>query len=245
MAQPIYIAPETFFETTLTSEQRKPVRICSVYPAQAVITHGANTIVVPECKEGMRVAKSDPVGPGTEKKDFGNDQKVVLESISSRDNALDAIGLTRGRVNSRGEQIQARTTSEWFESGYFVPEGDEPSDDEVAKARERLRSWATRWLNKGDEGFAVDQKPARVDFRAKLAARILRVRRAWSEGMIETTQTIQCPSCRLPMVNGATKCPSCGDRFTYVDGKPMFSDGAAPMAAQLPTTPPPRAQGRP
>lgn len=240
MAQSQYLQPETFFETTLTDEQRKPVRICSVYPAQGVITHGANTIVVPECKEGMKVAMSGPVGPGTERKDYGNDQKLVIESISSRDNAMDAIGLTRGRVNSRGEQIQARTTSEWWESGYFVPAGDAPTDEEIAAARSRLRSWAQRWLNKGDEGFAVDQKPARVDFRAKLAARILKVRRAWSEGMVETTQTVPCPSCRLPIIDGATKCPACGDRFSYVNGKPVLADSV------LPSTPPPaRVQGRP
>lgn len=233
------LMPDTFFETTLTDEQRKPSRICSVYPLQAVITHGANSIIVPECKPGMDVAMSDPIGPGYEKKDYGNDQKFVLESISSRDNALDAIGLTRGRVNSRGEQIQARTTSEWWESGYFVPEGDKPSPEEISAARSRMRAWAQKWLTKGDDLFAVEQKANRVDFRAKLAARILNVRRPYSEGMSEIAQTIPCPSCRLPLMAGATKCPTCGDRFVYVDGIPMLYDPATQMVP-LPTTPPPQ-----
>lgn len=241
----ITITPETFFDTTLTPEQRKPAFIYSVYPVQAVITHGAQTIVVPPCEPGMRVAKSEPIGPGREIKDYGNDQKLVLESISSYDNALDAIGLTKARINSRGESIQARTSSDWWESGYFVPEGAEPTEAEIAAARSRLKAWAQRWLDKGDEAFSVDQKPARVDFRAKLAARILKVRRAWAEGHVETTDTIPCPSCRLPMVSGATKCSQCGDRFVYVDGKPVLREDAGLVAAQLPTTPPPgKAQGR-
>lgn len=246
MAQMVTFVPETFFETTLTPEQRKPARICSVYPAKVVITHGANNICVPECKETDRFVMSDPVGPGTEKRDFGNDQKLVLESISSRDNALDAIGLTRARVNSRGESLQARTTSDWWESGYFVPEGDVPTDAEVAAAKSRLEEWARRWVNKGDESFAVDQKPARVDFRAKLAARILRVKRAWAEGMIaQASGTIPCPSCRLPLMAGATKCPTCGDRFTYVDGHPVLVGTVNFPDPMLPSTPPPgKAQGR-
>ncbi len=211
-----------------------------------IITHGASSVCVPECKEGQRVAMSDPIGAGYEKKDYGNNQKLVLESISARDNALDAIGLTRPRVNSRGEVIQARTTSDWYECGFFVPEGDEPTDKEIAAARSRLDEWARRWVNKGDESFAVDQKPARVDFRAKLAARILRVKRAWSEGMIaDSTVTIPCPSCRLPIVSGATKCPSCGDRFTYVDGRPVLAGTVAVPELTMPNAPPPgKAQGR-
>ena len=238
-----YIPPEVVYDSTLTEEQKRPVRICSVYPSKAYITHGSKIYNVPAFEPGMRVAMSDPVGPGDERRDFGNDQRMVLQCIPARDNAMDAIGLTRARITSRGESIPERSTSEWWESGYFVPRGPEPTDEEIAAAHERLRKWAMTWLGKGDEAFSVDQKPGRVDFRAKLAARILKVRRAWSEGITEATApaTIPCPSCRLPIVHGATKCPACGDRFVYIDGKPVY-EGAlapAPAAPSVPAGPPP------
>jgi hypothetical protein len=245
MAQLTGLVSETFYDSTLTDEQRKPVRICSVYPAQAHIIHNGRTVSVPACEDGKTVAMSPPVGPGVERRDFGNAQQVVIECISSRDNALDAIGLTRGRTNARGEKIQERSTSEYFEMGFFVPAGDEPSPKEIADAKSRLGSWAQKWVNKGDEIFAVEQKSARVDFRAKLAARVLQAKRPWSEGMRNTQDTIPCPSCRLPMVNGATKCPACGDRFVYQDGTPVLREEAALLPPQVPSTPPPgRAQSR-
>jgi len=222
MAMPVVFVPEIFFDTTISEAQRKPVPICSVYPARAHIIHHGKTIVVPECRDGDRCAMSAPIGSGTEEKDYGNDQRLVLESIPARDNALDAIGLTRERVNSRGERINARTTSEWWESGYFVPEGDEPTDAEIAAARTRLNEWARKWVLKGDDIFGTTQKASHVDFRAKLAARVLRVRRPWAEGTSEVQQKTLCPSCRNEINAGATKCPACGDRFTYVDGRPVL-----------------------
>lgn len=222
MSQMISFVPETFFDSTISPEDRKPVRVCSVYPAKAYITHNGSIITVPEYRDGMRVAMSDPIGPGTERKDYGNQQQLVLEAITSRDNALDAIGLSRERVNSRGEKISARTTSDWWESGYFVPAGPEPTDDEIAAAKARLNEWARRWVLKGDELFGTTQKANQVDWRAKLAARILRVRRPWAEGVSEVQQKSLCPSCRNEINAGATKCATCGDRFTYIDGRPVL-----------------------
>ena len=237
---PIVIMPETFFDTTLSEAERKPTRICGVYPAKAHIIHSGKIYTVPEYRDGMRVAMSDPVCAGTERKDYGNGQLLVLESISARDNALDAIGLSRERVNSRGERTPARTTSDWWESGYFVPAGDEPTDDEIAAAKSRLNEWARKWVLKGAEIFGTTQKANQVDFRAKLAARILRVRRPWAEGISEVQQKTLRPSCRNEINTGATKCPACGDRFVYVNGRPVLKeDVEVPVPAM-----PPQPQGQ-
>lgn len=235
---PIVIMPETFFDTTLSDAERRPVSICSVYPAKAHITHSGKIYVIPEYRDNMRVAMSEPIGPGNERKDYGNGQILVLESISARDNALDAIGLTRERVNSRGEKIVARTTSDWWESGYFVPAGDEPTDEEIAAAKSRLAEWARKWVLKGDEIFGTTQKANQVDFRAKLAARILRVRRPWAEGISEVQQKTLCPSCRNEINAGATKCPSCGDRFVYVNGRPVLKEETEVPVPAMPAAPP-------
>ncbi len=243
MSQPMPCIPEVFFDTTISQAERKPVRICSVYPAKAYIIHGGRTVTVPECRDGDRCAMSDPIGSGTEEKDYGDHQRLVLESIAARDNALDAIGLSRERVNSRGEKINARTTSDWWESGYFVPEKDEPSDDEIAAARARLNEWARKWVLKGDDIFGTSQKASHVDFRAKLAARVLRVRRPWAEGTSEVQQKTLCPSCRNEINAGATKCPACGDRFVYVGGRPVLA-GATPAELPAPAMPQQKQGGR-
>lgn len=242
---PVVIMPETFFDTTLSEAERKPVRICSVYPAKAYITHSGKIYTVPECRDNMRVAMSEPVAAGTERKDYGNGQILVLESIPARDNALDAIGLGRERVNSRGEKITARTTSDWWESGYFVPTGDEPTDAEIAAARSRLNEWARKWVLKGDEIYGTTQKANQVDFRAKLAARVMRIRRPWAEGISEVQQKTLCPSCKNEINAGATKCPACGDRFVYVNGKPVLKEEAdVPVPAMPPQQQQQRGAGR-
>ena len=248
MAQMVTFIPEVFFDTTISEADRKPVRICSVYPAKAYIVHGGRTVEVPECRDGDRCAMSTPIPAGTERKDYGNDQHLVLESIPARDNALDAIGLSRARVNSRGEKINARTTSDYWECGYFVPDGDEPTDGEIAAARARLNEWARKWVLKGDDIFGTSQKASHVDFRAKLAARVLRVRRPWAEGTSEVQQKSLCPSCRNEINAGATKCPACGDRFVYVGGRPVLDQGqpglsTEPAVPAMPPSPPPQKQG--
>jgi ribosomal protein L37AE/L43A len=239
MAQLVTLIPETFFDTTLTRDEQQPAYVCSVYPAQAVITHGAHLIVVPECRDSMDCAISPPIGPGIERKDYGNDQHLVLQSISSYDNAMDAIGLTRPHLNSRGEAIDARTTSDWWESGYFVSKTPKPDPDAVAAARSRLNEWARHWVLKGDDIFGTTQKASQVDFRAKLAARVLRVRRPWAEGITDVQQKTLCPSCKNEINTGATKCPACGDRFVYVDGKPVLKES---LELVVPTMPPPQQQ---
>ena len=241
-AQLVNLQPETFYDTTISDAERKPVPICSVYPEKVYITHKGRSILVPECRDGMGCAKSDPIGPGTEEKDYGNAQKMVLESITARDNAMDAIGLSRERINSRGEKINARTTSEWWERGYFVPAGDEPSEKEIAAARARLNEWARRWVLRGDDLFGQEGRANRVDYQAKVAARVLRVRRPWAEGITDVQQKTLCPSCRNEMNAGATKCSTCGDRFVYVNGQPVLERDAKLAAPEMPAAPPPQNQ---
>ena len=223
--------PMVIYETALPPSDLVPKKLCSVVPWDLYITHWSMQGVLPAAASGA--VGSVVVGPGVSKRDLGNNQHVAIVNISPRVMALDLMGLEAGRCDNRNRPKTGHSSS-WWEMGVFVPEGDEPTEEEVAAANARLRTWCTERVIHGDNQYAMTKNAGAVDALAKKAARILKVDREWAQDLTEGSGGIDCPCCRGRIRAGAKKCVHCNELVGYDKaGKPYWmSEPRSPVQAE-------------
>lgn len=203
-----------------------PHKICSVFPVVVEFHNHNGHYVVPACSEGAEYTYCK-VNPGYTKYDLGEDKHLVNLSIPAKTVAEDFLGILAGRTD-------------FLDRGLFVPEGEDPTKEELEQARSRMRLWFETQVQKADEGYGLHGAARFLESTARLAVRHLGLKRAWAESYVPQV-TVDCPACMKPMTNGA-KIHSvgeggCGQRIGYdKEGAPFWLDErpVAPPVADEP-----------
>lgn len=229
----------TIIDVLRETSEKKPHKICSVFPRKIhCIAHWSNGggYEIPAPKPGEAYSFVE-VGPGEHKFDMGNGQRFTARDISSADMARDVIGLSRERqvLNNDTGQLQTvpgRYSSHFTRMGVFVPEGDVPTEQEIAAARAQLIAFFNEKLAEGDVEYQRHKNAAFVEEICRVAAEFLHADRPWIGRIGEVQEKVSCPACREKINRGATKCVHCTSRIGYNrDGVPFEVMQPQPPAA--------------
>lgn len=163
------------------------------------------------------------VRPGIERDDLGHVHTLSIVGISTYRVALDIIGLAVEQVSDEPNPdgtypvlAGAIKTSPLFEKGYFVPEGHEPTEAEVAAAEKRRDNWLRRAVEKGDVTWAQEGKADRIHPDSVVAVRMLGLDRPWAPKTVPTLKNeVSCPVCASPVEHGVKKCLKCNEWLGY------------------------------
>lgn len=143
--------------------------------------------VMPAKKKDEPYAKL-VVKDGRTFKDFGEKQKV-WETVAAREIAED---LTR----------------DCSEHGVFIAAGDEPTDEELRAAAKKLRQeFYPRLIEEADSSYARTGDRKDISLHARVAARILNLKRDWALDLSELTP---CIGCQELVAESVVKCKNCG-----------------------------------
>ena len=180
------------------------------------------------------------VGPGVERDDLGNVRTLSLLSISSRRNAMDVIGLSdAGKDEVSGKVLcsaQNGDHSELYQRGYFVPEGDIPTEAEILAAETRRKKWLLAALRKGDRVWNNTQKLDAIPPEAIMASRFLNQPRVWApaaDDFSTSAERIACPVCTKPIERGVKKCLTCNEWLVYENDGSVWARESPDYKAHL------------
>ena len=209
--------------------------LCSVWPEKVNLPpRPLCPSEMPAPKHGERYSFTMVAVPGQEVMDFANATQAVFEALPTKDVALDIIGLRRERVDETTNPpstIAAIRTSPYYEMGFFVPEGSEPTEAEISAAEARCRKFMLNALNVGDIEYANRKSPRDVPEPSRVAARFLGVDRDWSNASKPVVQK-DCPVCRKTQVpDGARICTECRSEIVWIEGAPVWIKDVPPPAA--------------
>ena len=91
--------------------------------------------------------------------------------------------------------------------GVFVCAGDEPDEDELAEARERLALFYASLVSSADKQWERTHSVALISDLERRAARELRLEKDWS---YEPTMRHECPACGERLKPNVAVCRTCG-----------------------------------
>lgn len=189
-------------------------KLCSVFPRPFYFHDANGQYELKGCKPGQPFSFVE-IQPGYDKYDLGEDKHVVALAITAKDIAKDYAMIHQG--------------SDMYTSrGVFVPEGEEPTPEEVAAARQKLAQWAEETVRKADRMWSMTQKITDISDDAKLAAGVIAVEREWASDWT-AIEKVACPACGEPMNKGArihsVGQKGCGQRISYDEsGKAFWAD---------------------
>ena len=224
--------PVTIYEDTLmTPERKKPHKVCNTWPAEFAIPHPTGPhYTIPAKPEDKRYAFLE-VGPKPSTMDLGECRTLSLLNIPAKTLALDLIELSpAGRDPITGKMMApARVTSQFFERGLFVPEGDEPTDEELTAAETRRKRYMLEQIRRGDAAYARDHgSPVNVPGDARIAAEFLKIERPWAGSMetVVSAAAMPCPIISTHTVNrGDKKCIVCNEWIGWDEkGQPFAAN---------------------
>ncbi len=179
-------------------------KVCSVYPEPISIDAYGLHLIIPGLKPGEKYTYAwVPTVPDV--RDSGEGRRQVTFLYPAKRVAQQNFGDASYKCR-----------------GIFVPEGEDPTTEEIAAAeRERNSWWEQKVIPDGDRDYAKRQDPGDVDGNAKLAIQWLGLKRAWGP-IIETGG--YCPACREAVKVDARKCKECGALINWVDGVPIWAN---------------------
>jgi hypothetical protein len=173
--------------------------VCSVYPGQFNVSTAHGDFVIPP-KPDNKPYSYIRVPPGWTKRDHGDGQFQNDMNIPARDVAADV-------------------TSGLEDRGVFIPQGEIATAEEVAAAVQRRNArWITKDVPEADIQWSRRQDPSRIDDNAKMAARVLGLKKPWA-GYTEMSDTEPCPDCKESIKLGARVCKHCGAQGIVWDGR--------------------------
>ena len=188
------------------STMGKPIKIFNVGPMRHQRSMGSyGQCTIHPCEEGQ------PHSIATEVPYITNDPvhldmfQMAHRHDSGRKLALDILGV--GQFHTPSENIEM-----W---GVFVAEGDEPTEEELKKARARLNRTYDQLMAEADNYW--NQGPSEyknVTEMHRLAAKARgQMNKPWARGVVEQTK---CTICATQIDPGAAICPACK---TVIDPK--------------------------
>lgn len=210
---------ETIRVPGITNKKHK---ICSVYPVVVYLNGGrhGNYTLPPFDEEWKRVHPECPaysfveIRPGVMHKDEGEGQFKAFHMYTARTMALDFIGVELTPVTDEATQevtgyVEQVNSRNLLDRGIFVPEGDAPTEAEIAQARSNLVTYFRSLIPIADEMWVSSNKrPKQIDNNARIAAKYLGIRREWAE-VSGIAGRLECPACGEFIKPGIAKCPHC------------------------------------
>lgn len=157
---------------------------------------------------------SAPAGDETNSASASADIRYALTRISARTGAID-LGDKRTLefpISARdiAEDLAREINADGGESSYFgvfVCAGDEPDEDELAEARERLALFYASLVSSADKQWERTQNVAFISDLERRAARELRLEKDWS---YEPAMRNECPACGERLKPNVAVCRTCG-----------------------------------
>ena len=165
-------------------------------------------------KNSSSVENSAPAGEENNSASNGADTRYALTRISARTGAID-LGDKRTLefpISARdiAEDLAREINADGGESSYFgvfVCAGDEPDEDELAEARERLALFYASLVSSADKQWERTQNVAFISDLERRAARELRLEKDWS---YEPAMRNECPACGERLKPNVAVCRTCG-----------------------------------
>lgn len=200
-----------------------PVLVVSTYPKRFEVCGQHDEYILPAIAS---LADGSPdwengwtacyVGPIPEVFDQGEGNRQVLYTFTAMEVAKDTF--------SRAEYIMR---------GVFIAAGEQPTAEELEKARRTRDNYLRGKLEAGHAAFSVRHNPQDVPTEAKLAAQRFNETVPWQPGGYSQTAAphaaaplvdiaehrAPCPMCKEPVIVGAIKCRWCGE---LIDGSPAL-----------------------
>lgn len=171
-------------------------KICSIYPKEFVFSIHRNPIL-PACDDnspkestgfvdGIRYTFVE-VGPGRSVKDESVDtgtqfleRYLVTEDIHSKTVALDCLGYS---INEEGVASETESSRTFRGRGVFVPEGDEPTKEELLRAKVDWNNRAIAEYDRAQMDWAQYRKSNNISDHARIAAHLLGKNPEWLGGL--------------------------------------------------------------
>jgi hypothetical protein len=165
-------------------------------------------------ESSSRDESSAPASDETNSASSGADTRYALTRISARTGAID-LGDKRTLefpISARdiAEDLAREINADGGESSYFgvfVCAGDEPDEDELAEARERLALFYASLVSSADKQWERTQNVAFISDLERRAARELRLEKDWS---YEPAMRNECPACGERLKPNVAVCRVCG-----------------------------------
>jgi len=208
---------------------RTPHKICSVYPRDVSVENHNGAYIIPAPKEGQEYGFVE-VQPGLEKRDFGDGHFASFLTIYAKLVAEDFIGIPQG-------------DTQFTDRGIFVPEGIDPTKEEIAAAREKLMKWAEGQVTRADVTWAQRGSIKDIADDAKAAAKLLKLERDWADSW-KAKEVMACPACGEAVNKNArihaVGQGGCGERIYWTeDGNPYWpeTEKPGPKAEAVPPAP--------
>lgn len=178
---------------------------------------GGKSYTIPACPQGSLY--SDPVVISAlcpseiDLADGGNNMGVIIDAGMSGTRKVGGeskhvIGVANDVIgtDSTSAALELNTTNgEWF--GLFVTSNEEPTDEELAEARGKLKQMMQLIYATGSEKVQAGEKVPMVDRpRYNEAALYLGAKSLW--GNLDHTRA-SCPECHEDIIEGANFCKHC------------------------------------
>lgn len=200
--------------------------LCNVTEQSWILhrTHGAFVVAGRAADaRGEKTVRENSAGgelssPAGDEHDFAVDTNNVtpyaLTRISARTGAID-LGDKRTLefpISARdiAEDLAREINADGGENSYFgvfVCAGDEPDEDELAEARERLALFYASLVSSADKQWERTHSVALISDLERRAARELRLEKDWS---YEPTMRHECPACGERLKPNVAVCRTCG-----------------------------------
>ena len=199
-----------------------PHKICSVFSKDIYVANHNGSYVIPAKPENAKYGYVE-INPGLEKRELGDGKYLSFLTIPAKLVAEDFIGIPQGET-------------QFLERGLFVPAGDEPTDEEIAAATERLMKWAEKQINRADVSWAQTGNIREIADDAKFAAKLLKLSREWADSWKAKDMAV-CPACNEAINKGArihaVGQGGCGERIFWAeDGTPYWPETEKPGATK-------------
>jgi ribosomal protein L32 len=127
--------------------------------------------------------------------------------VSDRIDVIDMGDNRRLEVPIHARKIAEDLTADLGDYGVFVAAGDEPTMDEIAKARDHLVEVAKRLVFEGDQEWARSHNYRLLSDLHRRAVKRLGLEREWA---YEPAAMSECPVCGERIKPGVALCKSCG-----------------------------------
>ena len=176
------------------------VYIYSLHPEPLVVAKGAlGEFVIPPCEAGQKVSRPLVIhGKHAEHYDVGG-PSLPINYVDGVALAEDIVG-----VKSQDRNLQTFTSNyEWY--GVFISHSPNPSDKEIAAAREKRRARNLMFVAQADNFFLQGQTKE-IDARHRKAAIEEKQKKSWAQA---PTTLDTCPACGSQVQLNIAVCPNC------------------------------------
>ena len=198
-----------------------PHKICSVFSRDIYVANHNGSYCIPARPENGKYGCVE-VRPGLEKRELGDGKYLSYLTIPAKLIAEDFILIPQGET-------------QFTDRGVFVPAGDEPTDEELAQAQDRLMKWAEKQVGRADVSWAQTGNIREIADDAKFAAKLLKLTREWADSWKAKDVSV-CPACNEAINKGArihaVGQGGCGERIFWAeDGTPYWPESEKPNKA--------------